>query len=464
MSIFSWKKKEDDKAPLRAPQLDVQRLRQTMGLPPEPIVEKEAAVSETVNPVPAVEMDIQEAAESGTSLAMDLPSLEDSTSFSEASNASACDDLAAVLNPIQPAQQDSEEVPNHDTIVDFIQDESAIFQREDSPTSALSETLAVGTGPNSEGLVLEHEEVAGVSTYRELTPSESEMLSEIHVEQEVTHNRPLTFDTVRIPAPMLQHLEKVAEQEPEIAEPSSFDNDRDPTVSMLWSDEDAEQIEKKGMLQFLPAKRSWRDRLKKGRTQPTEEDLKELETFKTQTSGFKSFFRYGYSLLKTLSLVLVLIYFFSSYVIQRNEVTGVAMEPALFHQDQILINRLGSYFGSIKRGDIVSIRSDRLSERVQVGELIKRVIAVGGDTVEIKNGRVFINDQLLDEPYLPDTTETLPIDLTYQKVILDKNQYYILGDNRNDSLDSRYFGPVLDSDIVGVCWLRIAPWSRFGRP
>lgn len=192
-------------------------------------------------------------------------------------------------------------------------------------------------------------------------------------------------------------------------------------------------------------------------------DLENAYSVSAMKSGWHRYAKLTLSWLKTLCLVLVIAFLFNSYVCRRNAISGVAMQPTLDDGEHVLVNLLAAHIGAIRRGDIIILDSGNLSEHIQVGDLVKRVVAVGGDTVELKDEAVYVNGEKLDEPYLASGTVTEPIDLRFKKVVLDKNQYYVLGDNRSASLDSRFFGPILRSDIVGECVLRTAPMHKFGR-
>jgi signal peptidase I len=152
------------------------------------------------------------------------------------------------------------------------------------------------------------------------------------------------------------------------------------------------------------------------------------------------------------------------FVVQRNFVVGNSMLPTLQHDDQLLVEKVTKWFGGISRGDIVTIDSHELPRRDNEPNIIKRVIGVPGDKVEISAGQVYLNDQLLEEPYLAEGTVTNSRNQDYSLVILGKDEYYVLGDNRDASLDSRSFGPVPQSGIIGEVLLRFYPFDKIGRP
>lgn len=152
------------------------------------------------------------------------------------------------------------------------------------------------------------------------------------------------------------------------------------------------------------------------------------------------------------------------FVVQRNFVVGNSMLPTLEADDQLLVEKVSKWFGGIGRGDIVTIDSHELPRRDDEPNIIKRVIGIPGDKVEIAAGQVYLNDQLLDEPYLAADTVTRSHNQAYSLVILAENEYYVLGDNRDGSLDSRSFGPVPQNGIIGEVLLRFYPFDKMGKP
>ena len=135
------------------------------------------------------------------------------------------------------------------------------------------------------------------------------------------------------------------------------------------------------------------------------------------------------------------------YVLQSVEVVGVSMTPTLHNSDRCLLNRWTYLFRNPEPSDIVVIRDPSDNSYV-----VKRIVAKEGDTVYLKSGRVYLNGKLLDEPYLPEGTPTYAP--TSRKgeafVICGKDRYFVLGDNRNNSIDSRVYGTVARENILGT--------------
>lgn len=115
---------------------------------------------------------------------------------------------------------------------------------------------------------------------------------------------------------------------------------------------------------------------------------------------------------------------------------GVHMEPALRDGDKVLLEKSTSY----ARGDIVVFKNPEGSKYQYV---IQRIVGLPNETIEIKNGDVLANNQILTEPYAQDKTSPA------QSVTLNNDQYYVLGDNRLKSADSRLFGPITSGSIIG---------------
>ncbi len=147
------------------------------------------------------------------------------------------------------------------------------------------------------------------------------------------------------------------------------------------------------------------------------------------------------------------------FLIQPFYVKGASMEPNYYDHEYLIIDEISYRFREAERGEIIVFRNpDNPSEF-----FIKRVVGLPGETVEINDGLITIynsqypNGTVLDEPYL-DTARTYG----RIRVALNEDEYYVLGDNRDESLDSRRFGPIRRGDIVGRVWVRGLPISRIG--
>lgn len=155
-------------------------------------------------------------------------------------------------------------------------------------------------------------------------------------------------------------------------------------------------------------------------------------------------------LFAALTAVLIVV-----FVVQPVKVEGTSMQPELIDQERIFVNKFVYHFSNINRGDIVVFWYPRDTSK----SFIKRVIGVPGDTVEVRSGLVYINGRLLEESYV--SPEFFDIG-SYSRVTVPRGYYYVLGDHRNSSNDSRNWGPVPESNIFGKAVFRYWPMSRFG--
>lgn len=143
-------------------------------------------------------------------------------------------------------------------------------------------------------------------------------------------------------------------------------------------------------------------------------------------------------------LVVVLI---RTFIITPVRVDGDSMKNTLKNGDILLLYKLGS----INRLDIIVLDEEKDNEKI-----IKRVIGLPGETVAIKKGKIYINDKVIDDEYAYGETSD------YDKVTLEDDEYFILGDNRLISKDSRYFGSIKKSEIKGKIVFRLFPFTKIG--
>jgi signal peptidase I len=130
------------------------------------------------------------------------------------------------------------------------------------------------------------------------------------------------------------------------------------------------------------------------------------------------------------------------FLYQPVRVEGTSMLPRLVDHDRLFINKFVYHFTSIERGDVVVFRYPR-NEHLSY---IKRIVAVPGDRLRIDRGKVYVNDQLLDEPYVPEIYRDTR---SYDAIVVPAGEYFVLGDHRSIAADSRDFGPVKRDLIYG---------------
>ncbi len=155
--------------------------------------------------------------------------------------------------------------------------------------------------------------------------------------------------------------------------------------------------------------------------------------------------------------IFALIYLF---VAQPHKVSGSSMYPTFHDGDYILTDKLSYRLGFPKQGDVIVLQNPRDESQ----DFIKRIIAVPGDLIIVQNGQVYLNGRLLKENYLPNGTITHPgaFFMEGTAVKAGPDQYFVMGDNRNHSSDSREWGPVTKKEIVGKTFFRYFPPQRFG--
>ncbi|MDD2426591.1 MAG: signal peptidase I [Eubacteriales bacterium] len=168
--------------------------------------------------------------------------------------------------------------------------------------------------------------------------------------------------------------------------------------------------------------------------------------------------------LLTLAICIVLALLFTRFVMQRNTVVGQSMEPTLIASDELFVEKLSHIWNDYDRTELVTARTDGQTDDGKPVVIIKRLIGLPGDKITIEEGEVYINGVELEEPYLSDDVKTnAPTNSSFE-VTLGEDEYFLMGDNRADSYDSRHFGPVNEEDLVGRVWIRFYPFDRFGKP
>ena len=156
----------------------------------------------------------------------------------------------------------------------------------------------------------------------------------------------------------------------------------------------------------------------------------------------------------------VILYFGISFAVQAVHVEGLSMYATLDDNDYLIANKIDYRLHAPQRGDIIILRPPADNSK----DFIKRVIALPGEKLLIRDSVVYINGHRLDEPYLPEAWTTLnnwPSNNSDGQV-MKSDEYFVMGDNRNRSQDSRIFGPIGRERIDGRAWFRIWPLDHFG--
>ena len=152
-------------------------------------------------------------------------------------------------------------------------------------------------------------------------------------------------------------------------------------------------------------------------------------------------------------------FFMRTFAFQTFFIPSASMQPTLMIGDRIIVSKLSVDFGTIHRGDIIVFKAPPAENCGEpVTDLVKRVIGLPGDHLTSKGNTIYVNGSPLDETW----THTEPLGQAIGNVTVKANQYFMMGDNHSDSCDSRMWGTVPRSDIIGKAFLRIWPLSRIG--
>ncbi len=160
-----------------------------------------------------------------------------------------------------------------------------------------------------------------------------------------------------------------------------------------------------------------------------------------------------------IMIVLLLAYVLVYFVGMRAPVVGQSMAPQLESGDQVLVNRFVYKVAKPKAGDVVVFLPNG-NEKSHY--YVKRVIAVPGDTVQIKNGNIFINGIEYTDDF--DSESIDEAGLASEEITIGEDEYFVLGDNRNNSEDSRYanIGNIKKEYLIGKAWFIVSPFGKFG--
>ena len=154
------------------------------------------------------------------------------------------------------------------------------------------------------------------------------------------------------------------------------------------------------------------------------------------------------------TLVLTALIFLGVRVLVQNyKVEGFSMEPTLADGQYLLINKIGMHFHQPDRGDIIVFEYPLDPSK----SFVKRVIGLPGDTVEIRDQKTIVDGKILNEPYIK-----APENAIYPRTTVPPNEYFVMGDNRNNSSDSRSWGMLPAKDIIGEAWVSYWPPKDWG--
>ena len=167
------------------------------------------------------------------------------------------------------------------------------------------------------------------------------------------------------------------------------------------------------------------------------------------------------STLLYLLCVLCLTWAVIAFVGQRTEVDGQSMEPMLSDGDNLIVDKITYRFRDPERFDIIVFPFKYKEDTFY----IKRIIGLPGETVQIdEEGKIYIDGEILEENYGREIIQSNTIGIASEPILLGEDEYFVLGDNRNNSTDSRAatVGNIKREDIIGRAWVRIWPLAKFG--
>ena len=188
-------------------------------------------------------------------------------------------------------------------------------------------------------------------------------------------------------------------------------------------------------------------------------------------SGRESSSRWIVELVGVVVVAILVAVLLRTFVVATYSIPSGSMEPTLQIGDRIVVDKLSYHLHGVDRTNIVVFSTPPNEDCAgpPVADLVKRVIGLPGETISLKDGNVYINGRFLPEPFLPPDirNDTYPgpssdADSLKHGYRIPAGDVYVMGDNRPDSCDSRYWGPIPESSIVGKVDLRIWPLSRIG--
>ncbi len=163
-------------------------------------------------------------------------------------------------------------------------------------------------------------------------------------------------------------------------------------------------------------------------------------------------------ILKTFATAAILAFGIRTFVAEARYIPTSSMEPTLEINDHLIIEKISYLVRSPQRGDVVVFSpTETLKKQKFKDAFIKRVIGLPEDTVEVKGGKVYVNNQVLTEKYIGEAPK-----YQYGPVTVPEDQYLVLGDNRNNSYDSHYWGFVPRKNLIGQAIVRYWPLNRLG--
>jgi len=162
---------------------------------------------------------------------------------------------------------------------------------------------------------------------------------------------------------------------------------------------------------------------------------------------------------ETIVVAVVLALLIRTFGVEPFVVDGFSMQNTLQNHERLLVNKLSFHFSGLKYGQIIVFQPPLVGQ----GDYVKRVIATGGQTIMMKDGQVYVDGKKMPQPFLHDGAQSTQDSWTMSKPVkVPEGDVYVLGDHRNASEDSRFFGPVKVSAVQGTAFWIIWPLADFG--
>jgi len=189
--------------------------------------------------------------------------------------------------------------------------------------------------------------------------------------------------------------------------------------------------------------------------QEIDEDKRE-EEIEEPKKNFVNFLVSFFDFIKTIAVIVILAFVIRVFIIQPFIVEGESMEPTFKTKDYLITEKVSYRFRPPQRGEVVIFNPpDRSTENY-----IKRIIGLPGDQIEIKEGNIYVNKEKLIEPYLNSIDKTLVSQKEGYTTVLKDDEYFVMGDNRSHSRDSREIGSIPKQNVVSKVWFRLLPLDQ----
>lgn len=271
-----------------------------------------------------------------------------------------------------------------------------------------------------------------------------------------TSSANVKYDEVTRPIPTVKGVPIVSPPVEQLEKSEEKSNEEDVPLQPEDKDDEAKSEPDDTPVKTVPALKA--EDLHKTKEETSEEKSEEdsLGEAEEEIDKKKEVIKGIIALIICVVAALGISFLITKFVAHHTQVEGSSMEESLHDGDEIIVEKISYYFGDPERYDIIVFP---FSEDVYY---IKRVIGLPGETIQIKNGKIYIDGVQLWEQYGNEDIEDAG--LAKEEIVLGKDEYFVLGDNRNSSVDSRKseVGVVKKKNIVGKAWLRFYPFSDFG--